>query len=245
MKTNDEYVKSITPEDKYIKGATDLWVYPNNEKGPRKFVLDRNKNYVIPASYVKYATIGIMSGGTPSITKSRQDSISAMEGDSALGDLAIDGNFINVIYLGGDRFVEPTTKEVLFLDRETFKEPQPEISLCKTVIESGELNVIELKNFVEANPLFIQGAGPIKSDFEIYNMQTDEDIQRFCEKGFHLLTQEEIANAIKSAKEKNIIMLNNRYQEVIERDHQDAIFIDKARNEMKNIQEELKSRMHR
>lgn len=239
MKTNEEYIKSITPDDYYIRGCTDFWVYPNNNKSyGRKFVLERQKNYIIPASYIKYADIGVVSGGQPSLTEPREDTISAMRGSTALEEYSTKGNYLRVQYLGGDRFLEPKTGETLFLDHTSFVDPQPTHGVYRSVIESNWLSGNEFKDFMESNPLFIQGAGPIHCDFEIYDFESTIDMQKAAEKGFHVLTHDEIISSFTNAKEKNKTHLSNRYQDVLKRNQEDAVVLEKIKSEFLSMQQE-------
>lgn len=246
MKSNEEYVKSITPEDSYIRGCTDLWVYPNNDKSyGRKFVLDRNKNYVIPASYVKLASVGVVYGGTPSLSEPREDTISAMSTGFALNKFSEKGNYLVVRYLGGDRFLVPQIDETLFLDHTSFADPQPTPGVYKKVIESNWLAGEDFDEFAKANPLFIQGAGPIHWDFEIYDFTSEKDQQKLAEKGFHIMSTEELKFSFAKAHEKNSEILQEGYTRIQKRNQEDKIVLESARTEfsnMRNIADEISPR---
>lgn len=260
MKSNEEYVKSITSDDKYTKECTDFWVYPNNDKSyGRKVVLDRNKNYVIPAYYIKLASFDVYEQGLPSLSAPRRDSICAMSDGFALDEFSCNGIYLVVRYLGGDRFLVPQINETLFLGYETFADPAPAKGVYEKVIEGRWLAGKDFDEFAKVNPLFINGTlprfnifDPLKRtmllnpwDLEICDFTDEKVRQRLAESHSHVMSTEELKLSFAKAHEKNSKILQEGYQRIQQRNQEDAILLKEMRNEllnMRSINEKISSR---
>ena len=201
MKDNEAYIKSITPEESWGTGGTDFWYY--DEKKGRDWTLDRGKYYIIPASYIKYAGIGY------SVESGNYNHIGPRE-IPALDDFSSDKDFLRLQYIGGDRFLEPVTGEILFISKLNFS-PYPN---SHSVIES-EISS-EFNNLLQYNPLFVQSTPAPINRFKIFEYESREDMEKVVINNIHVLTEEEVKSSFSKAKQTNETYLTNLYSKILE-----------------------------